>query len=194
MEWKRATAAERIANRGCALAPPTRQGCMRVRHRTSIGRTPGVLALLTLAMILPAGASANPLLSGYGGPGQGSQTIIGSSLVNPPGGGGSARASGGASGSELTVAASQQSKSSGSSGAAGHSRKAHRKGAGGAPRSSSTAPAGGAPAASLAQVSSSSSAGTLGLSAGDLLLIVFGLTVLALTGVLTRRLTRRTPQ
>jgi hypothetical protein len=167
---------------------------MRVRYRTSIGRTPGALALLTLAMILPAGASANPLLSGYGGPGQGSQTIIGSSLVNPPGGGGSAGASGNASGSQLTVAASQQSKSSGSNGAGGHPRKANTKGAGGAPKSSSKAPAGVATTGSLAQVSSSSSAGTLGLSAGDALLIVFGLTVLVLTGVLTRRLTRGTPQ
>jgi hypothetical protein len=169
---------------------------MSLRHRTPIGRIPCVIAaLLALAVVLPAAASANPLLSGYGGPGQGSQTIIGSSLVNPPGGGGSSSAAGSGSGSELTVAASPQPKSRGASnGAAGHSRKAKGSGGGGAANGSPKAPAGVVPASVLEPVSSSSSGGTLGLSGGDALLIVCGLTALALTGVLTRRLTRRTHQ
>jgi len=45
----------------------------------------------------PATAGANPILSGYGGPGQGSQAILGAALVNGPGGGG-----GGAGGSQTT--------------------------------------------------------------------------------------------
>jgi hypothetical protein len=168
---------------------------MSLRHRTPIGRTPSVITvLLALAVVLPTATSANPLLSGYGGPGQGSQTIIGSSLVNPPGGG-SSGASGSGSGSELTVAASPQSRSRGASnGAAGHSRKAKGGGRGEATNSPPKAPASVVSASGLAPVSSSSSGGTLGLSGGDALLIVFGLAALALTGVLTHRLTRGTPQ
>ncbi len=94
------------------LAPLAGQGCMSVRHRTPSGRTPGVIAVLAFAVVLalPGAAQANPLLSGYGGPGQGSQTLIGSSLVNSPGGGSSSGTSGSASGSELTVPTSRQSK------------------------------------------------------------------------------------
>jgi hypothetical protein len=164
---------------------------MSVRHRTLIGRTLG-LALLALAVGLPSAASANPLLSGYGGPGQGSQTIIGSSLLNTTGGG-SSGASGSASGSELTVATSRQSKSAPSNGAAGHSPKAKGKGGGEAPKRSQTPAAGALATGERAQVSSSTSVGTLGLSGGDVLFIVFGMTALALTGLMTRRLTRRTP-
>ncbi len=168
---------------------------MSVRHRTSIGRTLALVALPALAALFPVAASANPLLSGYGGPGQGSQTIIGSSLVNPPGGGGSSGASGSGSGSELTVSTAPQSKSKvAPNGAAKHSRKAKESGGGGAANSAPVPSTGVVAASGLAPVSSSSSGGTLGLSGADLLLIVFGLTALALTGVLTRRLTRRTPQ
>ena len=49
--------------------------------------------LIVLALLRPSsGASANPLLSGYGGPGQGSQAILGAALLRSAGvaaGGGS---------------------------------------------------------------------------------------------------------
>ena len=41
----------------------------------------------TLAVAAPAPALASSLLSGYGGPGQGNQAILGSALVNGPRGG-----------------------------------------------------------------------------------------------------------
>ena len=49
-----------------------------------------IVGLSVAALVAPPGiAVANPLLSGYGGPGQGSQAILGSALGNgPPGGGG----------------------------------------------------------------------------------------------------------
>jgi hypothetical protein len=149
--------------------------------------------LATLA-VAPTAAGANPLLSGYGGPGQGDQAILGSGLVNSPGGGGSAGPSGSVASSELTVATSHSSGSTGPSGGA----KRHRHAAGGTgqqgtAKKSPAAPASVAPATGSQPVSSTSAGGTLGLSGGDMLLIVFGLAALALTGLLTRQLTRRTP-
>jgi hypothetical protein len=47
-----------------------------------------VAATLAIAGITPAMAGANPILSGYGGPGQGSQVILGAGLVNGSRGGG----------------------------------------------------------------------------------------------------------
>ena len=45
---------------------------------------PHVAVLCGLCLGAPASALASPLLSGYGGPGQGSQVILGSALVNGP--------------------------------------------------------------------------------------------------------------
>ena len=51
------------------------------------------MLIATSVLVVPAlcaSARASPLLSGYGGPGQGSQAILGSTLINgPPSGGGS---------------------------------------------------------------------------------------------------------
>ncbi len=50
------------------------------------------LATLALAVAAPAGAQASSLLSGYGGPGTGSQAILGAALIGGgPSGGGSLR-------------------------------------------------------------------------------------------------------
>ena len=53
--------------------------------------------VLAAASWLPAVAHANPLLSGYGGPGQGNQAILGATLLNGSGGGGSSGAAAAAS-------------------------------------------------------------------------------------------------
>jgi hypothetical protein len=63
-------------------------------------RTITALALLTLAFatLSIATAGANSLLSGYGGPGEGNQAILGSALINGPsgkGGSGGGRSDGG---------------------------------------------------------------------------------------------------
>lgn len=48
----------------------------------------GVLVVVAVVLALPAFARANPLLSGYGGPGQGSQALLGSTLTGGHGAGG----------------------------------------------------------------------------------------------------------
>jgi hypothetical protein len=156
-----------------------------------------IVALLGLAGIWPAAASANPLLSGYGGPGQGNQAILGSALLNGPGrGGGSggppaAATSGGSQGAQLSVPGGT-SGSTHAAAPAGSSAKRH----------SATSPAGSsrqAPtvAGSAAGVYAALERGAarpsafLGLSGDDLLYILLGLGVLAFTGVATSRFARR---
>ena len=60
-----------------------------MRSRRIITSAIACIAALSAAAAMPVAAPAGSLLSGYGGPGQGSQVILGSSLVNgPPKGGG----------------------------------------------------------------------------------------------------------
>ena len=150
---------------------------------------------LLASMVSTGPAAANPLLSGYGGPGEGSQAILGSTLLDGPtqGGGGSV-GSGGAAGSGglpsagadagLATVAPQQKASS----------VAHRdRTAGGigtaSGDSSQTHIAGSGLPASQATVAG---AQTLGLSGKDLLYTLLALGALAITSVLTRRLARPT--
>jgi hypothetical protein len=74
------------------------QGWLKARlgtaHRPSRFRmprsTPFVTALLVSALALPAAAgAADPLLSGYAGPGDGEQVVLGATVVGGKGGGGS---------------------------------------------------------------------------------------------------------
>jgi hypothetical protein len=77
------------------------QGSTTIRR--TIIRT--VALVLGASALFPLAADASTLLSGYGGPGQGNQAILGSALVNGPrsGGGGG---SGAAGGSATTASAS----------------------------------------------------------------------------------------
>jgi hypothetical protein len=157
-------------------------------------------ALLAWTPTLAAGSS---LLSGYGGPGQGSQAIIGSTLVGGAGAGGAGgSAGGGADGSSNSPHDGEQpagTTGSSSGGAAGAHGDSARKSAGGSSGSRQTgaghaSPAGVGtyPAVPAEQASDTgvSRAETLGLSGGDLLYILLALAVLAFTGVLTRKLAR----
>jgi hypothetical protein len=143
----------------------------------------------------PAAAAVNPLLSGYGGPGEGNQAILGSTLVGGsstgagPGEGGGAGGPGGPAGGAGAL--------SGSGGAGGGARRVpgargHRgrgpRSAGRASDGGSAATRGGGPVVSLADASSSQ---TLGLSSEDVVYILVALGALAVTGVLTGRLARR---
>jgi hypothetical protein len=149
-------------------------------------------AALLAAVVLatPVTADASPLLSGYGGPGQGSQMILGSSLLGGPGGGsgGPATAAGAAStaASNGGLGSAPAGSTSGSSVSVVHT--AH--GAVIRQRSSSS----GAPAGTSAGASGSSAAlarqaapPALGVSQDDLLYILLALATLAFAGVLTRR-------
>jgi hypothetical protein len=158
-------------------------------HRT-------ILSILTLLAVLPAAmpssAQAGSLLSGYGGPGAGSQEILGSTLI---GGGGSSGSSGstGSGGSSLgAVTGAGSSATTTASGSGGHSSPA--RGHGGRVAGGSSSRAGGdvggaSDRAANAYVSSSE--GQISRSAFLYILLVLG--ALVCTGLFTRRLTRTPP-
>jgi hypothetical protein len=154
-----------------------------------------ITTVALLASMVSAGpAAANPLLSGYGGPGEGNQAILGSTLFDGPSqGGGGSVGSGGAAGSGglpsagadagLATVAPQHETSS----AARHDRTA-AGGIGTASGAGSQAHIAGS--SSPASQATLAGAQTLGLSGKDLLYILLALGALAMTGVLTRRLAR----
>jgi hypothetical protein len=159
---------------------------------TTKGRLISVLAAtVALAAGAPVAASATPLLSGYGGPGQGSQAILGARLLNGPGGGGSSGAAGGgegSSGSEASlVVAPQASSGRGHNVSKRSGSRARGTGASGAAHN--TAPGGFEPV--FTGYTASERAGVarplLGISGEDDLYIVLALSVLAFTGILTGR-------
>jgi hypothetical protein len=166
------------------------------RHRLTTAAT---LTAMALSMLAPLEAGANSLLSGYGGPGQGSQAILGSALVNGPRGGGGP--SGGGSSTNLSGpgagTSSGASASGARSGAGGASRKAGgspthtAKGSGARPNASGSGSGTYQPAyPSSTATSSAVESSQVGLSDSDLLYILLAAGALVFTGVMTRRLAR----
>lgn len=160
------------------------------------------LIAVALPVAMPSLAAGSSLLSGYGGPGQGSQAILGSALLGGgagTGAGGGGSTSGGAGGSSGPLRLGEQPGRTGSSAgaAAGTGGAPARKAGGGASASRQagagrTSGAGGSPASS-AEPASDAGTGrseTLGLSGDDLVYVLLALAALAFTGVLTRRLAR----
>jgi hypothetical protein len=146
-----------------------------------------------------ATAGANPILSGYGGPGQGSQAILGSALVNGSGSGGGRSGgsqAGGSGGSVTSIAAALAAPVD----AGATSRLPSRSATGG--RSTGARPAGRArrPAPEPARrnaagaYSASHSRPTaqplLGISRSAFTGIVVAVGALILVGLLTRRSAR----
>lgn len=165
----------------------------------------GCRATVTIATLIlagawgaaPAAAAGGPLLSGYGGPGEGNQAILGSTLLGGagPGEGGSAGPGGLAGGAEGIAAA----LASGSSAKPEGSRRgAGADGHGGSGASSEGRPANdgsgaagaGAKSGPAVSLTDAGDAQTLGLSSGDVLYIFVALGALAATGALTGRLAR----
>jgi len=70
-------------------------------HRTIRYSLAGGLAILAL-VVVPASAQAGSLLSGYGGPGEGSQAVLGSALTGGPRGGSGGSGGPGGSGPAAT--------------------------------------------------------------------------------------------
>ncbi len=171
---------------------------MRSR-RLTIAST--VLLVLALAAV-PSSANAGSLLSGYGGPGDGSQAILGSALLGGPSGGGGSGGRGtttGAGGERLTVGSAGAGSGGGAPAATGTSHESSSAGEGGKqlPRSPAAAATGfrGSGLAQRASVSASRGGSqTLGLSDADALYILLALGALVLTGALTRILARQSGQ
>jgi hypothetical protein len=152
----------------------------------------------------PAAALAGSLLSGYGGPGQGNQAILGSALLNGPagkggsGGGGSSGASGASARGGSTGAGPRPIVLS-AGGAAGEALprpvrgQRHPGGAGRHASASGSQPYTRTSRASEVYAAHDGAGGspTLGISGADLLYILLALGTLVLTGVLTRRLARQ---
>jgi hypothetical protein len=149
--------------------------------------------LVTLA-IAPTAAVAGPLLSGYGGPGQGSQAILGSALLNGgKGGGGSAGPSSAAS--AAGNASAGQPVEAGAPASSSSTPRTSAKPVRHKPPASSSAqtPAGTSKDASGPYIvtSRASDQPFLALSEGDVLGAIAVLAALVLTGFVTWQLARR---
>jgi hypothetical protein len=165
------------------------------RHRTII---PLFGLLLALCLAVPVAAQANPILSGYGGPGQGNQAILGSALLNGPssGGGGGGSAGSGASGESGSLA-TPTSAGSGRAGRGAASKQSPAHGQSGAAAGTVQRIVSSHVDASSAYLAAErghavGQSGALGLTGQDLLLMILVLAALALAAVFTRRLTQPT--
>ena len=172
---------------------------------------------LTAAMLVWAPTTAlagSPLLSGYGGPGTGEQAILGSTLIGGASGGGAggSSGSGGSGGSNFSSSTGSSTNSaggtsptgSGSTGVSGGGANAGSGSRGGTPKggaSSSRSPQGGRSTAlgsgtasayvyATSQGSVASASPLVGISSGDVLLLIGILATLGLVAVLTLRLSR----
>jgi hypothetical protein len=149
---------------------------------------------------VPAAAAGGPLLSGYGGPGEGNQAILGSTLLGGAGSGeggsgGPGGPSDGAEGIAATRASGSSAAGNGSRNAAGAGGR-HGRGArsGGRPAHNGSGAAGvgarSGPAHPALSLTDAGDSQTLGLSSGDVLYILVALGALSATGALTSRLAR----
>ncbi len=170
------------------------------------------LVFLAATVALPAPALASSLLSGYGGPGQGNQAVLGSALLNGPkgrGGSGSSGGSGSASSSTSgQTAASSESSTSTSQGAtttteqgsSAPAGKGSAGGQGGSAKSNGTTRTSGKsrrPASESSAVSHASfypaaerippSAQGSTIPGSDIFYIILGAAILVSLGLLTRR-------
>jgi hypothetical protein len=171
--------------------------------------------MAALSAVAPGVVRANSLLNGYGGPGQGNQAILGSALLNGPGGGSGGGGGRGASTGEAKpgLAASSLAEATSGGARAGRRNAAHSglgSGTGGKGRTTGGAATGGGGKAGGSGQTGKASVGaadaylasehgearaasdgleTLGLSARDLLYLLFTLCLLVSTGMATRRLT-----
>jgi hypothetical protein len=149
---------------------------------------------VALLALVPA-ARAGSLLSGYGGPGQGSQALLGSTLIGGSGGGGGGGSSSGGSPGSLASLQARPAATPAACGAGRHSAAHVRGRPTAATRASSVAvPAvvAGRTLAGTPETGAGSS--TLGLSTADFVYLIAVLAGLVLVAMLTRRLARDTRQ
>jgi len=155
-----------------------KQGSMRKRRTF----TSAIVTAVFLAGVIAPAATANPLLSGYSGPGQGSQAILGSALLNTPAGGG-----GGPSAGATPTLASPGSASSPAS-----NPTPSKHGATGKPsKQARPAPASAQSTYLHRRPVDDSQSGVLGLSGAALLQTILVLAGIVLLAALTRQLAAR---
>jgi hypothetical protein len=144
----------------------------------------------------PAHASGGPLLSGYGGPGEGAQAILGSTLIGGsgenPGSGASGGDAGGLAGPGAGVGV--QGRRSSGAGRPVHAGAPAGRVVGNSHGRVETTQNGSSQAQRAGFAASQTSADgsqPLGLSGEDFAYMLLALALLAFTGVLTRSLARR---
>jgi hypothetical protein len=154
--------------------------------------TPIIALAVTLSAFAPASAPASSLLSGYGGPGQGAQAILGSALLNGPSGRGGGGSGGGPAGGSPTGTAPLGAVSTGGrttgSGAGRHRPATARNGSQTAATATGSGVNGSYPR--VGAQASAGGTGPLGLSDSAFLFALLALTALLFTGLLTRGLTK----
>lgn len=161
---------------------------------------------LAVAGWAPSPAAANPLLSGYGGPGQGSQAILGSTIIGggPGSAGGSSAAGGSARSSQAsgTFGGGEPRLSAGSGASGGASERSESAGGGSGASTgavgtgaqtghrgrASGSVAGAYPSVSAERAYLAVAAGSGRLSAVRLWYVLPALVALACVAFLTRRL------
>jgi hypothetical protein len=156
-----------------------------------------IAGLAAAIALLPASAQASSVLSGYGGPGQGNQVILGAALLNGPRGGAGGGSGGGSSSSSTSPNLDASTTRTNSTQSSSHapSGARHPDGTGAKGRTdvkSSNRSVGGVGSYTLAQRTEAARSG-FGLSGADVLYAVLALAGLVLAGVLTRRLARTEP-
>ncbi len=166
------------------------QGRMTINRRATTATAS--LVLLVFSSTAVASAEVGPILSGYGGPGSGSQVILGATLIGGSGGQSSGGAGGGGSisapASGATGKARSAQPSSGGAPGGGTRRSAVPSGHSQSPVSKAPTTAPGRSAETLA--GSSTGAQAVGLIGGNKLLLLVVLVGLLLTGLLTRGVSR----
>jgi hypothetical protein len=148
---------------------------------------PALLALASCCALAPSASASSTLLSGYGGPGEGNQAILGSTVIGGSGGGGGSSTGSGSSAPQtvsIEAAATPAASPRASGGGGGSARHQARHRAPAASRSA------GATAPAKAVGAQAVSAPALGLSGTDVAYVVLGFLVLMLTAVVTVLLTR----
>jgi hypothetical protein len=184
-----------------------KQGSVK-RHRIII---PTTVLVALICVAAPRVALAGSLLSGYGGPGEGSQALVGAALVKGPRGGSGGGSSGAgspglaepssASATASTPGATEQRSSSSSrssqrsAGSSSHGSNASRTSAGGGGAAAATrqasSRAGFASYPRSERVVGQSASVVLGLSGADFAYALIALFCLLLTALATARLARR---
>lgn len=163
-----------------------------IAHRVIVSTLVALTAPLVAAA--PAMASAGgTLLSGYGAPGDGSQVVLGATVLNGPSGGGSGGGGSAGPGGESQNSASSRAGAGRAPAGGAQSSVPNPAGRGREATNASGAASGGSGArvstSGLARSETvSGSSPLLGVSGADLLYVVLGVTALGLAGAATWRL------
>ena len=151
-----------------------------------------VLSIAILCLQAGSASASSTLLSGYGGPGQGNQAIIGATLIGGGGGSGGSAGSGSSSagtaaGAPTSIALAQPRSKHAGKRSAGRGAGGHRAKSGAPARTTGSTGS----ARSAVPAAARSTGGALGLTGADALYIILACCLLLGTAFLTVRVNGR---